>query len=304
MSVNDPEILDLIADQWTPVAINAINGAINILKEDVVYYQTYRLTGNDSPSNIHAPGDTDFEGIVIYNRRDRIAGQEIFTGGLQFSATAEIDVYIYATGAGKVRIDKLGDLPPPPAGGDGDMVGPESSIINEIFTAADETGKLAQTTVVTIHPTTGDIANAGQIEHSGKLYRKAGERIIATADGKSTGALKGDFFQTAVGHFTFRIGSGFIVLLETGGFVGPGTMWFRINSTREATGLGSGAFMVTGGASIAKKLWVGEDIHTNGSLFSNSPSGATQAAAGAAAGEEWITSGHAILPDGVKMRGA
>jgi len=52
---------------------------------------------------------------------------------------------------------------------------------------------------------------------------------------------------------------------------------------------------------------------TNGLLYINKPirlnrnevkSGATQVAAGAAAGEFWFTSGHATLPDNVLMIGA
>lgn len=48
----------------------------------------------------------------------------------------------------------------------------------------------------------------------------------------------------------------------------------------------------------------GGPITTTGTLsVSVTKSGATQAAAGAAAGELWYTSGHATLPDNVVMRG-
>jgi len=43
------------------------------------------------------------------------------------------------------------------------------------------------------------------------------------------------------------------------------------------------------------------DINTN--FIHNLKSGATQAAAGAAAGERWYTSGHSSLPDNVMMIG-
>lgn len=110
MPVNDPEILDLIADQWNPAATSVVDVMVNILKEDVPYFQTYRLAGNDPPDNLPIPDDPDFEGIIIFNRRDRIAGVEVFTGGLEFKATSAIDIYIYPRGGeGKVRVDNLGD---------------------------------------------------------------------------------------------------------------------------------------------------------------------------------------------------
>lgn len=108
MPVNDPEIVNLIADQWNPAIINALAGAVNILKADVVYYQTFRLTGADAPSNDHAPDDEEFEGVPIYNRRDYIAGQEVFAGGAKFQALSGIDVYVYPqAGDGKIRMDKF-----------------------------------------------------------------------------------------------------------------------------------------------------------------------------------------------------
>lgn len=108
MPVNDPALVDLIADQWNPAIINALRGVINILEPfaNVLYYQTYRRTGEAAPDN--APDETDFEGMEIYNRRDRVAGREVFVGGGQFRASSGIDVYIYPlAGAGKVRIDQF-----------------------------------------------------------------------------------------------------------------------------------------------------------------------------------------------------
>ncbi len=108
MPVNNPALVDLIADQWNPAIINALRGVINILEPfaNVLYYQTYRRTGEAAPTS--APGDPDFDKVAIYNRRDRVAGREVFVGGGQFQASSGIDVYIYpANGPGKVRIDQF-----------------------------------------------------------------------------------------------------------------------------------------------------------------------------------------------------
>lgn len=108
MPVNNPALVDLIADQWNPAIINALRGVINILEPfaNLLYYQTYRRTGEAAPAV--APGDPDFEGMEIYNRRDRVASREVFVGGGQFQASSGIDVYIYpVNGTGKIRVDQF-----------------------------------------------------------------------------------------------------------------------------------------------------------------------------------------------------
>lgn len=108
MPVSDPVIVDLTADQWTPAIINALAGAINVLKADVLYFQNYRLTGANAPDNNILPDNENFEGIPIYNRRDFVAGQEIFAGGAKFKASSGLDVYVYPLGGeGKIRVDKF-----------------------------------------------------------------------------------------------------------------------------------------------------------------------------------------------------
>lgn len=110
MPPSDPIFVNVSADVWTPVAVDGVSVAVNILEAfaDLVYYQTYRLTGQPAPDNTANPGDVDFEGIAIFNRRDRIAGKDVFVGGVEFQTSAGIDVYIYALGkAGKVRVDSL-----------------------------------------------------------------------------------------------------------------------------------------------------------------------------------------------------
>ncbi len=116
MPPSDPNFVNVPADVWTPVAVDTVSVTVNILEAfaDVVYYQTYRPTGGSAPDNTANPGDVDFEGIVIFNRRDRIAGKDVFVGGVDFQTSAGIDVYIYSLEkAGKVRVDSLA------AGGDG-----------------------------------------------------------------------------------------------------------------------------------------------------------------------------------------
>ncbi len=45
---------------------------------------------------------------------------------------------------------------------------------------------------------------------------------------------------------------------------------FSINSTEDATSLGSsGALIISGGASIAKSLYIGDDLNANGTIYSN-----------------------------------
>lgn len=110
MPPSDPNFVNAPADEWTPVVVDAVSVVINILEAfaDLVYYQTYRLSGQPAPDNTANPGDVDFEGIAIFNRRDRIAGKDVFVGGVEFQTTAGIDVYIYALEkAGKVRVDSL-----------------------------------------------------------------------------------------------------------------------------------------------------------------------------------------------------
>lgn len=116
MPPSDPVLVNTPPDVWTPVAVDGVSIAVNIVEAfaDLVYYQTYRPTGGGAPDNTANPGEVDFEGVPIFNRRDRIAGKDVFIGGVEFQTSAGIDVYIYPLGkAGKVRVDSLA------AGGDG-----------------------------------------------------------------------------------------------------------------------------------------------------------------------------------------
>lgn len=106
MPTLSPEIKDLPANQWTKITKNSLSGFVHILKPDVVYYKTYRLSDNPPPDNLPSPGDPDFEGVAIYNRQDQIVGKNLFLGGANLETKTGVDFYIYPTGAGKLRIDK------------------------------------------------------------------------------------------------------------------------------------------------------------------------------------------------------
>lgn len=108
MAAENPEIVNIPdPNVWTPVATNILTGLIKILKGDVVYYETYRLTGDDPPEVTPVPGDDDFEGAVMYYRLERIAGETVVVGPGGFGSTSPVDYYIYCQGGpGRVRIDK------------------------------------------------------------------------------------------------------------------------------------------------------------------------------------------------------
>jgi hypothetical protein len=54
MPPSDPVFVNTPADVWTPVAVDGVSVVVNIVEAfaDLVYYQTYRLTGQPAPDNI------------------------------------------------------------------------------------------------------------------------------------------------------------------------------------------------------------------------------------------------------------
>jgi hypothetical protein len=112
MPASDPVLLLLTPDVWTPVSTDILTGFLHIMHHDFVYYQTYRLSGNPAPTIVDIQ-DAGWEGVVIFDRQDRIAGETVFLSGAEIGAVSGIDVYILpATTAktvntqGKIRLDQ------------------------------------------------------------------------------------------------------------------------------------------------------------------------------------------------------
>ena len=109
MAAQDPIILDedtMLADVWTKVATAVIRGFVHILKGDLVYYQTHRMIGEAKPDDEILPDDPLFEGVAMYYRLERIAGETVVIGGDGINSSVERDIYVYCKDKpGKVRVD-------------------------------------------------------------------------------------------------------------------------------------------------------------------------------------------------------
>lgn len=83
----DPLIVECQKDEWTKVATNVTTGRIWIKKKTPTYLQTYRMTGEDAPT-------------------DKSDAVPIYENSIPISHSAGIDVYIQPVGkAGTVRVD-------------------------------------------------------------------------------------------------------------------------------------------------------------------------------------------------------
>ena len=109
MTAENPLLLGtdiMLADVWTEVATNVQRGFVHIKKGDLVYFQTHRLTGEAKPDDLILPGDPLFEGVAMYYRNERIAGETVVVGGDGINSSAPRDVYIYCwKEPGIVRVD-------------------------------------------------------------------------------------------------------------------------------------------------------------------------------------------------------
>ena len=109
MTAQNPIILDEIdlpADVWTPVGIAVKRGFAHVLKGDLVYYQTHRLTGEAAPDDLILPDDPAFEGVPVYYRIERIAAEPVTLGGNAINSSVLRDIYIYCKNKpGRLRID-------------------------------------------------------------------------------------------------------------------------------------------------------------------------------------------------------
>lgn len=83
----DPAIVACPAEAWTLVAASVTTGIVHVMKDSPkAYLQTYRAAGGGAPTQRS-------EGVK-------------FSGSIPISASALIDVYIWADGeAGSVRVD-------------------------------------------------------------------------------------------------------------------------------------------------------------------------------------------------------
>jgi hypothetical protein len=113
MTAKNPVVIPeatLVEDTWVKIAEGVKSGIIFPLKDDVVYYQTHRITPvapEDEPSDTLTPADDDFEGVVIYYRLERIAGESVVIDGASVTSTVPRDIYVYCQGgAGRVRFDR------------------------------------------------------------------------------------------------------------------------------------------------------------------------------------------------------
>lgn len=84
----DPVVTACAKGAWTKVATSVTSGQIHLLSNAPTQYsQTYRMTGEDAP--------TDLSDAVVIGQTS-----------IPISAPASIDVYVYAHGsAGSVRVD-------------------------------------------------------------------------------------------------------------------------------------------------------------------------------------------------------
>jgi hypothetical protein len=113
MAAQNPLIIGedtLLPDVWIKIAIAIQSGLIHILKGDLVYYETHRLTGETAPDDLILPDDPLFEGVPVYYRNERIAGETVPLGGSSVSSTVPRDIYIYSKSLpGRIRLD-VGDV--------------------------------------------------------------------------------------------------------------------------------------------------------------------------------------------------
>lgn len=80
------------------IALNSDN--ISILND-------WRLLAGDAvPDDLILPADDLFEGVPIYYRLERIAGETVVVGFAGITSSVKIDVYIYCeTELGRIRVD-------------------------------------------------------------------------------------------------------------------------------------------------------------------------------------------------------
>lgn len=107
MAAENPDVQIIPPDVWTKIATAVQRGFIHILAGETVYYQSHRLTGDAKPDDEILPGTPDFEGVAMYYRIDRFAGEFEVVGGDAINSTVPRDIYVYCkTNPGRIRYDQ------------------------------------------------------------------------------------------------------------------------------------------------------------------------------------------------------
>lgn len=91
----NPVFVDCTKNSWELVAEDVKQGVINIVRDDIAYLQTYKLTGEAAPT-------AKSDGVRVYDPENaNLKDYQII-----ISATANIDVYLWAENHdGRIRAD-------------------------------------------------------------------------------------------------------------------------------------------------------------------------------------------------------
>lgn len=89
----DPAHETLVKDEWKKVATNVTTGRVHALGGPGRYFHTYRDTGVAAPSN--SESNRALEGVPFEGVSEEI------------SSSIGIDVYVYCSEVGRVRIDLI-----------------------------------------------------------------------------------------------------------------------------------------------------------------------------------------------------
>lgn len=89
----DPVSETLVENEWKKVATNVTSGLVHALGNPGDYFQTYRDTGGSAPSN--SESNRVLEGVQFEGKTEQIV------------SAVGIDVYIYCSKTGRVRVDLI-----------------------------------------------------------------------------------------------------------------------------------------------------------------------------------------------------
>jgi hypothetical protein len=89
----DPAHETLVKNEWKKVATNVTSGLVHALAGPGRYFHTYRDTGGAAPSN--SESNRALEGVPFEGLTEQIA------------SAIGIDVYVYCSEAGRLRVDLI-----------------------------------------------------------------------------------------------------------------------------------------------------------------------------------------------------